>query len=83
MKIIAKVNKKIAKKIEIQQLKIFMFQINDVFYFFDFIFVFAFIEISIQKVDDKKHVIVMIMKIVLKIENLKFVEKILIFAFSM
>ena len=88
MKIITKINKKIKKKIEneieIQRLKIFIFQINEMFYFFDFIFVFAFIEISIQKVNDKKQMIVMIMKIVLKtamkIENLKFIEEILIFA---
>ena len=89
LKIIAKVNKKtekqinkkINKEIKIQHLKSFMFQINDVFYSFEFIFVFSLTKVLIQKDNDTKNTIIMIMKIVLKIENLKFVEEILIFAF--
>ena len=87
LKIIARVNrkterqtnKKIKKEIEIQQLKIFILQINEMFYSSDFISVLAFMKISIQEVSDKKHVIVMTMKI----ENLKLVEEILISEFNM
>ena len=59
-----------------------MFQINEMFYVFDIIFVFAFTKVSIQKNNDTKNTIVMIMKTVLKIENSKSIEKIIASKFN-